>query len=78
VGSIPASRANKNIAMPSLINFFKESFIEVKERVSWPTWKELFSTTNVVVVACLVLSLVIALSDFVVSFVLKELIKTLN
>jgi preprotein translocase subunit SecE len=64
--------------MPSLINFFKESYTEVKDKVTWPTWKELFSSTNVVVVACLVLSLTIAFSDFVVSFVLKELIKALN
>jgi preprotein translocase subunit SecE len=64
--------------MLSLINFFKESYLEVSERVTWPTWKELFSTTNVVVVACLVLSLTIALSDFILNTLLKEVIKALN
>jgi preprotein translocase subunit SecE len=63
--------------MSSFINFFRESYTEVKDKVTWPTWTELLSSTNVVVIACLVLSLAIAVSDFGLNFLLREIIKAL-
>lgn len=40
----------------SLVNFFKDSYIEFKDRVEWPKWKDLQSSTIVVTVTTVILS----------------------
>jgi len=41
----------------SLIGFVKDSFIEFKDKVEWPKWSQLQSSTTVVSVATLLLAI---------------------
>jgi preprotein translocase subunit SecE len=63
VGSIPATRA-KNV-MRKIREYFQESWLELTQKVSWPTWSELQESTIVVMVASLIIAVVIMAMDFV-------------
>jgi preprotein translocase subunit SecE len=45
--------------------FINESFDEVKNKVTWPTMKELQSNTVLVLISALVFAIMIGLVDFV-------------
>ena len=47
-----------------IVDYVKESYTELKEKVTWPTWKELRSSVIVVSIASLLLALVVFLMDF--------------
>ena len=46
-----------------IVDYVKESYTELKEKVSWPTWKELRSSVIVVYIASLIIALVVFLMD---------------
>ena len=54
-----------------IINYFEESYTELVHKVSWPTWKELQSSSLVVLVASLIIALVIFLMDISLEGILK-------
>ena len=58
-------------AMASIVNYIKDSFEEVKERVTWPTFSELLKSTNSVVLASVLFALVIFATDKGVEFVIN-------
>ena len=45
------------------VNYIKECYAELKEKVSWPTWSELRSSVIVVSIASLIIALVVFLMD---------------
>ena len=47
-----------------IVNYIKECYSELKDKVSWPTWKELQSSVIVVSIASLIIALVVFLMDF--------------
>ena len=47
-----------------LINYFKESYLELTTKVSWPTRRELTNSAVVVLVASLLIALVVWVMDF--------------
>ncbi|KGE15436.1 preprotein translocase subunit SecE [Sphingobacterium deserti] len=49
--------------MAKVLDFFKESYIEVTEKVTWPTWAQLQSSAVVVLVASILIALVIFVMD---------------
>jgi preprotein translocase subunit SecE len=49
----------------SLKTYLGESYNELVNKVSWPTWKELQSSAIVVLVAALIISLIIFLMDYI-------------
>jgi preprotein translocase subunit SecE len=51
--------------MNKIGTYFKESFKELTEKVSWPTWPQLQQSTMIVLAATLVLSFVVLGMDFV-------------
>lgn len=51
--------------MNKMITFFKESYIELVDFVSWPKWQQLQQSTMIVIGASLLLTGVVALMDFV-------------
>ena len=55
-----------------LVNYIKDVYIELTEKVSWPTWSELQSSAIVVMVA----STIIASAIFVMDFGFKNLMDT--
>ena len=49
--------------MKKFINYVKECYNELVQKVSWPTWKELQSSAIVVSIASLIIALVVYLMD---------------
>ena len=49
--------------MKRFINYIKECYAELVEKVSWPTWKELQGSAIVVSIASLIIALVVYLMD---------------
>ena len=46
-----------------MLNYIKESYKELVEKVSWPTFAQLQSSTSVVMVASLIFALVVLVMD---------------
>lgn len=51
--------------MSKITNYVQESYSELVNKVTWPSWTDLQSSTVIVAVASLVISLVIFAMDFV-------------
>ncbi len=51
--------------MASFKTYLSESYNELVNKVSWPTWKELQSSAIIVLVSALILSLIVFLMDFI-------------
>jgi len=48
-----------------LVTYIQESYEELKNKVSWPSWSDLQSSSIVVAVASAVIALIIFLMDYV-------------
>lgn len=57
--------------MNKIATYFRESYKELLEKVTWPTWSELQQSTVIVLVATLLITLIVTLMDFVSSTLLK-------
>ena len=66
------------ITMAGIINYVKESFGELKNNVSWPTWAESQSLTVLVAVFSIIFSLAIWGVDSVFSKVIKAYFSWIN
>ncbi|MCC6815626.1 MAG: preprotein translocase subunit SecE [Saprospiraceae bacterium] len=51
--------------MDKFILYLKESYHELVDKVTWPTWPNLLDSARVVIVATLILSLIILIMDLV-------------
>jgi preprotein translocase subunit SecE len=49
----------------SLKTYFAESYNELVNKVSWPTWKELQSSAIIVLFTALLIALIVFVMDFV-------------
>lgn len=49
--------------MANVVDFIKESYIEMTEKVSWPTWTELQNSAVIVLIASLIIALIVVLMD---------------
>jgi preprotein translocase subunit SecE len=56
--------------MNKITTYFRESYRELLEKVSWPTWSELQQSTVIVLIATLVITLLVWLMDVIASSVL--------
>lgn len=52
-------------------NYLKESWIELTQKVTWPSWKSLQSSAILVMVASIVLAIVIWAMDFCFEHLMK-------
>ncbi|MDX1683586.1 MAG: preprotein translocase subunit SecE [Saprospiraceae bacterium] len=57
--------------MDNLVLYIKESYNELINKVTWPTWSELIATTNIVIIASLIIAGIIFLMDLVSKQVLN-------
>ena len=53
------------IIMNKISNYFRDSYKELQEKVTWPNWTQLQQSTMIVLVATLVITAVVALMDLV-------------
>lgn len=57
--------------MNKITTYFKESYKELTEKVTWPTWTQLQQSTMIVIVATLVITALIWVMDFATNGALK-------
>ena len=64
--------------MANVSEYIKESYTELVEKVSWPTWRELQSSAVLVLVATIIISLIIFGMDQLIGFLLKSFYSSLS
>ena len=52
--------------MSKIVNYVKESYVELMQKVSWPTFAELQNSAVVVFVASLIIAMVVFVMDMAV------------
>ncbi|MDE3145617.1 MAG: preprotein translocase subunit SecE [Bacteroidota bacterium] len=57
--------------MNKISTYFKESYHELVEKVSWPTWLQLQQSTVIVLVATVIITTMVWLMDFSSNQLLK-------
>ena len=63
--------------MNKIGNYFKESYKELTEKVSWPSWPQLQQSTMIVLAATIVITFIVLAMDFVAGNGLKFIYKQL-
>ena len=61
--------------MNKISNYFRESYQELVENVTWPTWLQLQQSTLIVLVATIVITFMVFLMDFSSNQLLKLIYK---
>jgi preprotein translocase subunit SecE len=64
--------------MKKISTYLKESFKELTEKVTWPTWPQLQQSTMIVLAATLVITFIVLAMDFVAGNGLKIVYNILN
>ncbi len=57
--------------MNKIASYIKDSYKELGEKVTWPSWDQLQQSTMIVLVATLVITAIVALMDSGINAVLK-------
>ena len=57
--------------MNKIANYFRESYKELTEKVTWPNWLQLQQSTMIVLAATLLVTAIVAVMDLASSFSLK-------
>ncbi len=57
--------------MANVLEFFKESYVEMTQKVTWPTWGQLQNSAVVVLVASVIIALVVFAMDKTASNLLE-------
>jgi preprotein translocase subunit SecE len=57
--------------MDNILLYLRESYDELINNVTWPTWAELFENAKLVLVGSAIFALIIFLFDFVANNLLK-------
>ncbi|PZR28948.1 MAG: preprotein translocase subunit SecE [Citrobacter freundii] len=57
--------------MNKITTYFRESYKELTEKVTWPNWAQLQQSTMIVLVATLVITALVSLMDFGAGSLLK-------
>lgn len=60
---VPVLNNLGKLKMAKVLDFFKDSYVEVTEKVTWPTWSQLQNSAVVVLVASILIALVIFVMD---------------
>jgi len=64
--------------MANVSEYIKESYIELVEKVSWPTWRELQSSAILVLIATVIIALIVAGMDQLIGGALKYFYSSLG
>jgi preprotein translocase subunit SecE len=64
--------------MSAVTQYIKESYIELTQKVTWPTWRELYNSAVVVLIASVIIALLIFGMDRVIQFVLDKFYTSLT
>ncbi|MDR3696376.1 preprotein translocase subunit SecE [Mucilaginibacter sp.] len=64
--------------MAKVSEYIKESYIELTEKVTWPTWRELQNSAVLVLVAAFIIAMIILVMDQGIHYVLDLFYKSLT
>ncbi|MDO3642495.1 MAG: preprotein translocase subunit SecE [Mucilaginibacter sp.] len=64
--------------MSKVSEYIKESYVELTEKVTWPTWRELQNSSILVLIAALIIALIILLMDQSIHFLLTQFYTSLT
>ncbi len=64
--------------MAKVVQFVKESYEEMTQKVTWPAWADLLNSAVLVLVASLMIAIVIFAMDKGATFVLDTFYKSLS
>ena len=67
-----ASRGPKLFDMESMKLYIRESYNELLNKVTWPTWTSLNQTTMVVIAGSIIFALIIVVLDFISKLILND------
>ena len=56
-----------------IVRYFRETIGELR-RVSWPTWKEAWDLTKIVLIVMVAMSMILGLLDYIYSTVITRLL----
>jgi preprotein translocase subunit SecE len=59
--------------MDKVSNYFRESYQELTEKVTWPTWLQLQQSTVIVLVATIIITFLVWIMDFASQSILKAI-----
>ncbi len=57
--------------MNKVMKYAKESYREMAEKVTWPTWSELQQSTAIVLMATILITAAVAVMDFASNQIMK-------
>lgn len=66
------------IKIKDMFNYFKESYNELVNKVTWPSFSQLQSSTIIVMVASVIFALVVSLMDLSFETIMSSIYKTLG
>ena len=58
--------------MAAVTEYIKESYIELTQKVTWPTWSELANSAVLVLVASVIIAMLIFGMDQLIHFILDK------
>jgi preprotein translocase subunit SecE len=58
--------------MANVSEYIKESYIELTQKVTWPTWRELQNSAVLVLIASIIIAMLIFVMDQGISYVLGK------
>ena len=64
--------------MSKVSEYIKESYVELTEKVTWPTWSELQQSTVIVLVATILITVLVAVMDVFSNGILKFIYSLLS
>jgi preprotein translocase subunit SecE len=64
--------------MAGVAEYIKESYIELTEKVTWPTWRELQNSAVLVLVAAIIIAMVIFCMDQIIGYLLNQFYTSLT
>jgi preprotein translocase subunit SecE len=64
--------------MAKVSEYIKESYIELTEKVTWPTWRELQNSAVLVLVAALIIAMIVLVMDQSIHFLLDKFYSSLT
>jgi len=74
-----AKFSNSQISIVNKVtNYFKESYKELMEKVTWPSWSDLQQSTVIVLVATMLITLLVGVMDIFSSSILKFIYSLLS
>jgi preprotein translocase subunit SecE len=68
--SVGTGGKKKNINMNKITTYIQESYRELLEKVTWPSWTQLQQSVVIVLVATVLITFIVGIMDFVSSSIL--------